>query len=129
MTYISWFSGLYLEDYFMYKAVTLAGGIREPLLTCSSILLPHCSHVAPCCDWDLLGYELHYAPLIYPTVSTTRPEKCDIFAQLYQSQPITTKFQKHCLYFINLQKPCQNISLSEYFAKYFKCCIPYNSKY
>ena len=27
MTYISWFSGLYLEDYFMYKAVTLAGGI------------------------------------------------------------------------------------------------------
>ena len=30
------FSGLYLEDYFMYKAVTLAGGIREPLLTCSS---------------------------------------------------------------------------------------------
>ena len=43
MTYISWFSGLYLEDYFMYKAVTLAGGIREPLLTCSSyynLLLP-----------------------------------------------------------------------------------------
>ena len=38
MTYISWFSGLYLEDYFMYKAVTLAGGIREPLLTCSSFL-------------------------------------------------------------------------------------------
>ena len=38
MTYISWFSdiGLYLEDYFMYKAVTLAGGIREPLLACSS---------------------------------------------------------------------------------------------
>ena len=52
------------------------------------------------------------------TVSTTRPEKCDIFAQRYQSQPITTKFQKHCLYFLNLQKPCQNISLSEYFAKY-----------
>ena len=62
-------------------------------------------------------------------VSTTRPEKCDIFAQRYQSQPITTKFQKHCLYFLNLQKPCKNISLSEYFAKYFKCCIPYNSKY
>ena len=40
MTYISWFSdiGLYLEDYFMYKAVTLAGGIREPLLTCSSYI-------------------------------------------------------------------------------------------
>ena len=38
VTYISWFSdiGLYLEDYFMYKVVTLAGGIREPLLTCSS---------------------------------------------------------------------------------------------
>ena len=30
---------LYLEDYFMYKAVTLAGGICEPLLTCSSLLL------------------------------------------------------------------------------------------
>ena len=41
MAYISWFSdiGLYLEDYFMYKAVTLAGGIREPLLTCSSLVL------------------------------------------------------------------------------------------
>ena len=39
VTYISWFSGLYLEDYFMYKAVTLAGGIREPLLTCSSYIL------------------------------------------------------------------------------------------
>ena len=39
MTYISWFRdiGLYLEDYLMYKAVTLAGGIREPLLTCSSL--------------------------------------------------------------------------------------------
>ena len=40
MTFISWFSdiGLYLEDYLMYKAGTLAGGIREPLLTCSSFL-------------------------------------------------------------------------------------------
>ena len=37
VTYISWFSGLYLENYFMYKAVTLVGGIREPLLTCSSL--------------------------------------------------------------------------------------------
>ena len=38
MTYISWFIdiGLYLEDSVMYKAVTLAGGIHEPLLTCSS---------------------------------------------------------------------------------------------
>ena len=27
------------------------------------------------------------------TVKTTRPEKCDNFAQRYQSQPITTKFQ------------------------------------
>ena len=38
MIYISWFIdiGLYLEDYLMNKAVTLAGGIREPLLTCSS---------------------------------------------------------------------------------------------
>ena len=41
------------------------------------------------------------------TVRTTRPEKCDIFAQRYQSQPITTTFHKHCLYFLNLQKPCQ----------------------
>ena len=40
MTYISWFIdiGLYLEDSVMYKVVTLAGGIREPLLTCSSLL-------------------------------------------------------------------------------------------
>ena len=40
MTYISWFIdiGLYLADSVMYKAVTLAGGIREPLLTCSSFL-------------------------------------------------------------------------------------------
>ena len=38
MTYITGFSviGLYFEDYLMYKAVTLAGGIREPLLTSSS---------------------------------------------------------------------------------------------
>ena len=57
------------------------------------------------------------------TVRTTRPEKCDILAQRYQSQPITTKFHKHCLYFLNHQKPCQNISLSEYFALCFKCCI------
>ena len=27
------------------------------------------------------------------TVRTTKPEKCDIFAQLYQSEPITTTFQ------------------------------------
>ena len=39
MTYISWFSGLYLEDFFMYKAVTLAGGIGEPLLTYSSFVI------------------------------------------------------------------------------------------
>ena len=40
MTYISWFIdiGLYLEDYLMYKEMTLAGGIGEPLLTCSSTL-------------------------------------------------------------------------------------------
>ena len=48
VTYISWFSdvGLYLEDYFMCKAVTLVGGIREPLPTCSSSLFldltPYC---------------------------------------------------------------------------------------
>ena len=29
------------------------------------------------------------------TVRTTRPEKCDIFSQPYQSQPITKTFQKH----------------------------------
>ena len=28
--------------------------------------------------------------------STTRPEKCDFFAQSYQSQPITATFQKCC---------------------------------
>ena len=39
---------------------------------------------------------------------TTGPEKCNIFAQRYQSQPITTKFQKHCLFFLNFQKQCQN---------------------
>ena len=41
MTYISWFIdiGLYLEDSVMYKVVTLAGGIPEPLLTCSSLLI------------------------------------------------------------------------------------------
>ena len=50
------------------------------------------------------------------SVRTTRPEKCDIFAQRYQSHPITFKFQKRSLYFLHLQKPCQNISLSEYFA-------------
>ena len=33
------------------------------------------------------------------TVRTTRPEKCDIFAQRYQSQAITTKFQKTLLIF------------------------------
>ena len=43
------------------------------------------------------------------TVRNTRPEKCDIFSQRYQSQPITKKFQKHCSYFLNLYKPCQNI--------------------
>ena len=30
------------------------------------------------------------------TVRTTRPEKCDIFSQRYQSEPITKTFQKHC---------------------------------
>ena len=49
------------------------------------------------------------------TVRTTRPEKCDIFAQRYQSQPIT-KIPKTRTYFLNLQKPCQNIPLSEYYA-------------
>ena len=29
------------------------------------------------------------------TVRTTRPEKCEIFAQRYQSQPITTKLKKN----------------------------------
>ena len=39
--YISWFIdiGLYLEDNFTYKVVTLAGGKREPLLTCSSWMM------------------------------------------------------------------------------------------
>ena len=59
---------------------------------------------------------IFYIEISHYTVRTIRPEKCDIFSQRYQSQPITTKFQKHCLCFLNLQKPCQNISLSEYFA-------------
>ena len=55
MTYISWFSdiGLYLEDYFMYKAVTLAGGIREPLLTCTSCA---CVYVSV---WICQGHNLN----------------------------------------------------------------------
>ena len=39
MTFISWFSDIGLEDYLMYKVGTLAGGIREPLLTCSSVFM------------------------------------------------------------------------------------------
>ena len=30
------------------------------------------------------------------TVRTTRPEKCDIFAQRYQSHALTAKFQTRC---------------------------------
>ena len=59
------------------------------------------------------------------TVRTTRPEKCDIFAQHYQSQPITKSYQTHCWYFLNLQKLFQNVSSSEYFAYCLKYCIPY----
>ena len=37
------------------------------------------------------------ATIRYPdAVRTKRPEKGDIFAQRYQSHPITTKFQKRC---------------------------------
>ena len=60
----------------------------------------------------------------YPTGQDHKTKKSDIFAQCYPSQPITTKFQKHCLYFLNLQKQCQNISISEYYAKFLGCCIP-----
>ena len=58
MTYISWFSdiGLYLEDYLMYKAVTLAGGIREPLLTCSS-----CPKIHP---WGRAGLKVKMRTLL-----------------------------------------------------------------
>ena len=60
----------------------------------------------------LIAYPVNNSNSLFPySVRTTSPEKCDIFAQRYQSQPITTKFQKHGLYFLNLQKPCQNISL------------------
>ena len=48
--------------------------------------------------------------LLLFSVRTTTPEKCDIFSQRHQSQPITRKFQNHCLYFLNPQKSCQNIS-------------------
>ena len=48
MTYISWFIGigLYLEDSVMYKGMTLAGGIHEPLLTYSSF---NCQRVWKTC--------------------------------------------------------------------------------
>ena len=36
-------------------------------------------------------------------VRTTRPEKCDIFAQGYQSQPITKKFRKHRFIFLTFR--------------------------
>ena len=37
------------------------------------------------------------------TVRTTRSEKCDIFAQRYQSQPITTAFQNTCYIFLTFR--------------------------
>ena len=37
------------------------------------------------------------------TVRTTRPEKCDIFAQRYQSQPITTKFHNTAYIFLTFR--------------------------
>ena len=40
-----------------------------------------------------------YTGKIKDPVRTTRPEKCDIFSQRYQSQPITKKFQKTLLIF------------------------------
>ena len=42
-----------------------------------------------------IKYNVEYE-LKADTVRTTRPEKCDIFTQRYQSQPINKKFQKHC---------------------------------
>ena len=48
------------------------------------------------------------------TVRTIRPEKCEFFAQRYQPQAINEKCQRRCLYFLNLLKPCQNISLSQF---------------
>ena len=48
------------------------------------------------------------------TVRTIRPEKCEIFAQRYQSQTINAKCQTRCWYFLNLLKPCQNVSLSQF---------------
>ena len=56
VTYISWFSdiNLYLEDYLMYKAVTLAGGIREPLPTCSIFFVCVYVCVRVCvCEFEL----------------------------------------------------------------------------
>ena len=57
--------------------------------------------------WLSQPLSMHY------TVRTTRPEKCDIFAQRYQSQPITTKFQKHCLYLLNPLRNHVKIFLSQ----------------
>ena len=44
---------------------------------------------------QLLHAEFAYFDILATPVRTTRPEKCDIFSQRYQSQPIKTKFQKH----------------------------------
>ena len=37
------------------------------------------------------------------SVRTTKPEKCDIFAQRYQSQPITTKFHNTAYIFLTFR--------------------------
>ena len=73
-------------------------------------------HLASCTNHIFFKHVRLSVSVISYAVQTTRPEKCDIFAQRYQSQSITTKFPKTLLIFLNLQKQCQNISLSEYNA-------------
>ena len=62
MTYISRFSdiGLYLEDYLMYKAVTLAGGIHRP---CSLALVFSAIHKIPTRVFQR-GCGLHILPFL-----------------------------------------------------------------
>ena len=61
----------------------------------------HYLHMSPIVIYSQNKKLIFMFPLDDPSrlrciVRTTRPEKCDIFAERYQSQPITTKFQKHC---------------------------------
>ena len=59
-------------------------------------------------------YGTHVIVSSYYSVRTIRPEKCEFFAQRYQSRAINAKCQTRYWYFLNLLKPCQNIFLSQF---------------